>query len=238
MYANKPQAFDFMFEGFSPQLFKFFDELTKNNNRNWFAKNKSRYEDVVLFPAMEFVQAIEGPLKKVSPCFQAIPKRVGGSVLRIYRDTRFGKDKTPYKTNLGLHFRHEAGKDIHAPAFYFHIDAKEIFVGAGVWRPDNPSLNKIRVLIDDDPARWKRIKGKKALKGKFEFHGDSLKRPPKGYDASHSLIDDLKRKDHIVLASLKRKELYSKATVETVAKKFKTAMPYVRFLCDALHIPS
>jgi uncharacterized protein (TIGR02453 family) len=227
-----------MFAGFSPQLFRFLDELKRNNNRDWFAKNKSRYEDVVLFPTMEFVTAMEKPLKKVSPCFQAIPKRVGGSVLRIYRDTRFSKDKTPYKTNVGMHFRHQVGKDIHAPGFYFHIDAKEIFVGAGVWHPDNPSLNKIRVLIDDDPARWKRIKGKKAFKDEFEVHGDSLKRPPKGYEADHPLIDDLKRKDHIVLTSLKRTDLYSTETVELVAKKFKTAMPYVRFLCDALHIPS
>ncbi len=133
-----------MFEGFTPETIRFFTQLSKNNNRDWFAKNKSRYEDVVLNPALELVTDMEAPLKKVSPHFLAIPKRSGGSLMRIYRDTRFSKDKTPYKTNLGIHFRHEIGKDVHAPGFYFHIDREQIFIGAGIWHPDSSTLKKIR----------------------------------------------------------------------------------------------
>jgi len=150
-----------MFEGFPKDSIKFFKDLEKNNNRDWFAENKSRYEEVVLNPALELVTEMAEPLKKVSPHFVAVPKRSGGSLMRIYRDTRFSKDKTPYKTNLGVHFRHEDGKDVHAPGFYFHIDAHEIFVGAGMWRPDSKTLGMIRTLIDDDPKYWKRSKNAK-----------------------------------------------------------------------------
>ena len=197
-----------MFEGFPKDSIKFFKDLAKNNNREWFGENKPRYLESVLDPALELVTDIAGPLKKVSPHFNAISKKSGGSLMRIYRDTRFSKDKTPYKLNLGVHFRHEVGKDAHAPGFYFHIDAKEIFIGAGVWRPDSKTLNQIRRLIDDDSKRWKRIKGKKAFKSVFEIRGESLKRPPRGYEAEHPLIDDLKLKDHFCLARLKKEDIY------------------------------
>lgn len=227
-----------MFNGFSSAAFEFLEELAENNNREWFAENKSRYEETVLLPALEFVTAMQTPLRKVSPHFVAVPKRVGGSLMRIYRDTRFSKNKTPFKTNLGVHFRHEAGKDVHAPGFYFHIDTEEVFMGAGIWHPDGPALSQIRELIDDDPARWKRITRSKKFREKFEFAGDRLKRPPKGFDDSHPLIEDLKRKDFIVLANLKRNELYSKKLIERIAADAKMAMPLMRFLCDAVHLPS
>ena len=227
-----------MFTGFRPELFHFLEQLGKNNNRAWFAENKARYEDLVLFPAMDFVRAMEKPLKNVSPHFVAVPKRSGGSIMRVYRDTRFSKDKTPYKTNLGVHFRHEAGKDVHAPGFYFHIDRKDIFVGAGIWHPENPTLNQIRALIDDDQARWKRVCNRKSYRERFEQAGESLKRPPKGYDENHPLIVDLKRKDHIGLTHLTRQDLYSENLVKIVISYMKIAKPYVAFLCDALHLPS
>jgi uncharacterized protein (TIGR02453 family) len=227
-----------MFEGFSPQLFKFLEELKNNNNRDWFAENKIRYEEVVRTPALDFICAMERPLARISPAFVAVPKKVGGSLMRIYRDIRFSKNKTPFKTNLGIHFRHRAGKDVHAPGFYFHADVDDVFVGAGIWHPNNPTLNQIRHLIDDDPQRWKRVKGRKKFKEMFELHGDSLKRPPKGFEATHPLIDDLKRKDHIGLARLSREDLYSDKLVEIVANQMKVALPYVRFLCDAIHLPS
>lgn len=226
-----------MFEGFPKDSIKFFKDLEKNNNRDWFAKNKSRYEDVVLNPALELVTEMAEPLKKVSPHFLAVPKRSGGSLMRIYRDTRFSKDKTPYKTNLGVHFRHEAGKDVHAPGFYFHIDAKEIFVGAGIWHPDSKTLGMIRTLIDDDPKYWKRSKNAKAFKSTFEMHGDSLKRPPRGYQAEHPLIDDLKLKDHIGLTNLTKSDLYDRKLIDKLIQRFKAAKPFVRFLCDAIHQP-
>ena len=227
-----------MFSGFPKDSIKFFRQLAKNNNREWFAENKSRYEKVVLEPALELVTTMQGSLKKVSRHFLAVPKRSGGSLMRIYRDTRFSKDKTPYKTNLGVHFRHEAGKDVHAPGFYFHIDKDKVFVGAGIWKPDSQTLNMIRTLIDDDQKRWKRVKNGKAFKQTFERQGESLKRPPRGFEVEHPLLEDLKRKDHFGLANLNHDDIYSPELPEILVKHFKTAMPFVRFLCDAIHQPS
>jgi uncharacterized protein (TIGR02453 family) len=226
-----------MFAGFPRDAIKFFKQLAKNNNRDWFAENKPRYEESVLGPALALVEDMEGPLKKISRHFLAVPKRSGGSLMRIYRDTRFSKNKTPYKTNLGVHFRHEAGKDVHAPGFYFHIDPKEIFVGVGIWRPDTPTLNQIRTLIDDNPKRWKRVTNAKSFKSVYEVRGESLKRPPRGYEADHRLIVDLKRKDHFGLARLTEKDLLDRDLIEKLIKHFKTGLPYVRLLCDSIHLP-
>ncbi|MFK7768861.1 MAG: DUF2461 domain-containing protein [Mariniblastus sp.] len=227
-----------MFEGFTPDTLKFFKQLSKNNNRDWFAENKPWYEEAVLNPALELVKEIEKPLKKVSPHFTAIPKKSGGSLMRIYRDIRFSKNKTPYKTNLGVHFRHEVGKNVHAPGFYFHIDKDEIFIGAGIWRPDSPTIKKIRALIDDDAKRWKRVTRAKVFRDEFELSGDTLKRPPRGYDEYHPQIADLKRKDFVGVTTLDTKELYSPKLIDALVSRFKKAMPFVRFLCDSIPLPS
>lgn len=226
-----------MFEGFPRDAIKFFRQLKKNNNREWFAENKPWYEQSVLLPAMELVTDMAKPLQKISPCFSAISKRSGGSLMRIYRDTRFSKDKTPYKLNLGIHFRHVQGKDVHAPGFYFHVAQGEIFFGAGIWRPDSPSIAKIRTLIDDDPKRWKRVVNAKKFKGMFERRGEKLKRPPRGYEADHALIDDLKFKDHFAMAPLDESVLFDRNLMDVLVTNMKGSMPYMRFLCDSLHVP-
>ena len=97
------------FNGFPKGTRKFLRDLGRNNNRDWFNANKSKYEKEVREPALAFITAMRKPLRSLSECFQAIPKKTGGSLMRIYRDTRFSKDKTPYKTNVGIHFRHQSG---------------------------------------------------------------------------------------------------------------------------------
>ena len=93
-------------EGFRPSTFKFLRELAANNNRDWFQAHKPRYESEVLEPALGFVQAMAPRLERISAHFMAVPKRTGGSLMRVYRDTRFAHDKTPYKINIGIQFRH------------------------------------------------------------------------------------------------------------------------------------
>lgn len=226
-----------MFSGFTKEAVQFLKDLEANNERDWFKERKSHYEEVLLNPGLALVTAMQEPLKKISPHFCAIPKRSGGSLMRIYRDVRFSKNKAPYKTNLGINFRHELGKDVHAPGFYVHIDTESVFVGAGIWQPDNPTLTQIRELIDDHQARWKRAKNSKSFKSTFELAGTSLKRPPRGFDETHPLIEDLKRKDFIGVTHLKFSELYTPKLVDNLAAKFKAAMPLMRFLCDALRVP-
>jgi hypothetical protein len=106
---------------FGPELLSFLTDLRANNNREWFAANKDRYEEDLVEPALAFINAFAPRLEKISPHFRADARPSGGSLFRIYRDTRFSKDKTPYKTNLGIHFRHERSKNAYAPGFYLHI---------------------------------------------------------------------------------------------------------------------
>ena len=182
---------------FKPAFFDFLRELKVNNERSWFEANKARYHADVRDPMLDFIAAFAEPLAGISPHFVADPRANGGSLFRIYRDTRFSPDKTPYKTNAGAHFRHIAGKDAHAPGFYLHLEPDSCFAACGIWHPGGDALAEIRNAIIENPAGWTRITHAKAFRDTFTLMGQSLKRPPRGYDAAHPLIEDLKRKDFI-----------------------------------------
>lgn len=224
------------FSGFPLGMLHFLEELSHHNHKKWFDANKERYEREVRGPALDFITAMQKPLAKISPHFLATPKKVGGSLMRPYRDVRFSKDKTPYKTNVGIQFRHEAGKDVHAPGFYFHIDTEQVFLGAGMWHPASDALGAIRKAIDEDPKGWKRAKSGKAFRDHYELAGESLIRPPRGYDAEHPHIEDLKRKDYIGVCNLDHDELFDPAIVKNVAARFRAASGYMRFLCEAVRV--
>ena len=132
------------FEGFPPDAVRFLAELGKNNNRPWFQANRNRYEQSVRAPALAFIEAMAPRLERASPRIYADPSPHGGSLMRIHRDTRFSNDKRPYKTNIGIQFRHERGDDVHAPGLYFHLDPKEFFLACGMWRPDGDALAAVR----------------------------------------------------------------------------------------------
>lgn len=183
------------FRRFEPTIFQFLEELADNNNRPWFHQNKWRYDCEVLEPCLAFIRAFEPRLKKVSRFFVASDRRVGGSLMRVYRDTRFSKEKTPYKTNVGIQFRHEFGRDVHAPGFYVHIAPEECFLAVGVWRPDRESLSQIRQAIVNESDRWRRARNDRRFCEHFELVGDSLKRPPREFPADHPFVEDLRRTD-------------------------------------------
>lgn len=225
------------FRGFEPSIFQFLEELADNNNRPWFQANKWRYERDVLEPSLAFIRAFQPRLKKISPYFVASDQRVGGSLMRVYRDTRFARDKTPYKTNVGIQFRHEFGKDVHAPGFYVHIASGECFLALGVWRPDPDSLASVRQAIVEHPDRWKRAKNDGKFRARFQLDGDSLKTPPRGFPAEHPLIEDLKRTDFIGLEELTEKDVLKPKFIDAVAASFAASRAFMRFLCDALHVP-
>jgi len=217
---------------FKKSTIKFLRDLEKNNNRDWFEANKHRYESDVREPALAYIEAMAPRLAKISPAFVASPKKVGGSLMRIYRDVRFSKDKSPYKTNIGIQFRHTAGKDVHAPGFYLHIEPSEVFVGAGIWRPDSDTLQNVRLHMDENRTEWK--KTVKALTTKeFALHGDSLKKPPRGYAADHPLLEDLKRKDYIAVKNIKPAMVADSNFIAETAKLFTATKTLVRFICDA-----
>lgn len=222
---------------FTPKLFAFLKDLAENNDRDWFKAHQDLYEEHVREPALEFINDFAVPLKKISPHFVADSRTVGGSLFRIQRDTRFSKDKTPYKLNTGMQFRHIAAKDAHAPGFYVHLQPGECFMGVGLWRPETKVAYAIRQHIDEEQAAWKRASRGKRFTDVFSVEGESLKRPPKGFDEDHPLIDDLKRKDFIVSTRLTQKSITSDAFMDDFAHNCKRAAPFMKFLCEAVGVP-
>ena len=221
---------------FSKATFGFLGELAANNNRAWFEANKARYEALVREPALEFIEAMEPALKTFAPNFRAEPRKVGGSLMRVFRDTRFSRDKTPYKTNIGIQFRHALGKDMHAPGFYVHIASNECFFAAGCRHPEADALGKIRDLVAQKPEKWFAARDDKKFTAQWELWGDSLTRPPRGYAADHPAIEDLKRKDFAAIAPLTGKEVTGKGLVALAEKRFTEAAPMMKFLCEALGV--
>jgi uncharacterized protein (TIGR02453 family) len=222
---------------FGPELFSFLADLREHNDREWFAANRDRYEDDLVEPALAFVDTFAPRLAKISPHFRADARPSGGSLFRIYRDTRFSKDKTPYKTNVGIHFRHERAKDVHAPGFYLHIGPGEVFAGGGIWHPDTGAASRIREAIVADPDGWRRTTRRGAFAKRLELGGDSLKRVPSWADADHPFADDLRRKDFFGWARLREADVVAPGFVDEYAEICRAAAPLVRFLCGALDVP-
>ena len=225
------------FTGFPKDFFGFFEDLNKNNNRDWFNQNKNRYYESVVNPISEFIVCMAPRLNKISRHYKADPKPHGGSMFRIYRDTRFSKDKTPYKTNAGLPFRHEAGKNAHAPGFYVHLAADGLFFGGGIWAPPSPQLNLIRDYIADNARAWARIANSKKVREAGGIKGDSLKRPPRGFDAEHMHIEDLKRKSFYVMSEADASAALRADFIDEVTEAFRRAAPLNRFITGALDLP-
>jgi uncharacterized protein (TIGR02453 family) len=221
---------------FTKQTFAFLSSLTENNTREWFEEHKQDYENFVREPALDFISDMGNEMPAISKHFLALPKKVGGSLMRVQRDTRFGRDKTPYKTNLGIQFRHEVGKDIHAPGYYLHIEPGECFVGVGLWHPDADALFKIREGIAKNGKAWVKARDDRDFNKHFELVGDALANAPRGYARDHPLVEDLKRKDFIGLAALSEANVTSKNFRARVVERFKQAGPYMGFLCKALEL--
>jgi uncharacterized protein (TIGR02453 family) len=223
--------------GFERSSIEFLEQLAGNNNREWFNENKARYEEQVLDVALRFIQSMQGPLSQFAPHFTAIPQRVGGSLMRVYRDTRFSKNKLPYKTNIGIQFRHEQAKDVHAPGYYVHVDPGQVFVGVGMWRPESDALAAIRQRIVARPSEWKNALADPKFRRHFELGGESLTRPPRGFDKDHELIEDIKRKSFIAVRNLDVGDSLSPQFQRKVESSFMAAAPYMRFLCKAVGVP-
>lgn len=219
---------------FTRETFKFLAELAAHNERAWFDAHRERYETLVREPALVFIAAMRPALARFAPAFRAEPLKVGGSLMRIHRDTRFSRDKTPYKTNVGIQFRHALGKDVHAPGFYVHLAVDECFFGAGCWHPEPDALAKIRGTIAAKPKRWFAARDDASFTAHWELSGESLTRPPQGFAPDHPAIDDLKRKDFVAVAGATRAEMTGPGLVDLAEARFAAATPLMKFLCEAL----
>lgn len=220
---------------FNVDCLTFLQQLQANNSRDWFKANQAEYEAKVRTPALAFIETMTPYIHQLSPRLTCVAKKVGGSLMRPQRDARFSKDKTPYKVNVGIQFRHFQGKDVHAPGLYLHIANDGCFLGAGIWHPDSQALNQIRTCIDDNPNAYKQALAQLADAG-FAMEGDCLIRPPKGFDKEHPMIDELKRKDFIAIKPITTEQLLSQHFDTWCAEQFKETNKLMAYLCFALSL--
>jgi uncharacterized protein (TIGR02453 family) len=219
---------------FTPQTMRFLRALARHNQRDWFEQNKLSYEETVRTPALRFIADMADELAQLSPHFLAQPKKVGGSLMRVHRDVRFSKDKQPYKTNIGIQFRHERGKNVHAPGFYVHIEPDACFVGVGIWHPDPVALGTVRDALVEQGHKWQTALADKRFKKHFRLSGESLSRPPRGYAKEHPLLDDIRRKDFVAVANLTEAQVLGPRLQQLVVDRFTAADSFMQFLCNAL----
>lgn len=222
---------------FTEKTFLFLEHLAKNNQRLWFNDHKMQYEEFVREPALNFINEMSPYMQDLSPHFSSLSKKTGGALMRIHRDIRFSHDKTPYKTHLGIQFRHRINKDAHAPKFWLNISPTSCYLGVGAWRPHSLALSKIREMISDNPHAWERITTDKAFCRHFQLAGESLKTYPRGYSKTHPMIQHLKRKDFIAINYLSRADILNPDLAKTMYKRFKLASDFVEYVCDALELP-
>ena len=219
-----------------PEFFDFLRQLSQNNDRDWFNANKKRYLSAVRDPMLQLISDFAPRLRKISRHFIADPRPVGGSLFRIYRDVRFSKNKAPYKTHAAAQFRHKRGKDVHAPGFYLSLAPGEVHAGAGIWHPDSASLKTIRDTLAARPRGWKNAIRGDDFQRTFKLEGDSLKRAPKGFDPEHPMIEDLKRKDFIAMASFTEADALGEDFLDRFTECCRIAAPMVRYLTKALDL--
>jgi uncharacterized protein (TIGR02453 family) len=215
---------------FDKDFFLFLTQLTRNNKREWFEKHRERYVAHVETPMLAFIREVGDRLPNVAPAFLADPRRSGGSMFRIYRDTRFSSDKSPYKTWVAARFQHRsASKTQPAPGFYIHLGPKEIGGGGGLYHVETPTLTRVRERIVSQPKAWAAV-----LKSGVEIEGDKLKRVPRGFDAAHPYADDLKRKDLYFWHEFTQSEARSSTFVDRYMKELEAATPLMEFLTKSL----
>ncbi|MEO8809573.1 MAG: DUF2461 domain-containing protein [Rhodanobacter sp.] len=218
---------------FSPATFRFLRALGRNNRREWFQLHKDEYERHVREPFLQLITDMQAPLAKISPHYRADPRKHGGSLHRIYRDTRYSHNKLPYKSWQASRFSHERRREIEAPGFYLHIEPGDCFAGGGMWHPEPEALKHIRQFLLDNPAAWKRATRGKPFREHLQLRGESLVRHPRGYDAAHELIEDLKRKSFVATSSCDEALACSSELLPWTVTTFKRVAPLVDYLCAA-----
>ena len=220
------------------EFLAFLRDLAAHNDKAWFEKNKARYANDVVEPARALVRKLTADLGKAFPHITGSDAKAGGSLTRIFRDTRFGKDKSPYHTHVGMHFWHDRGKKMETPGFFLRIDADEVLLATGQHQPEPQVLEGIRKSIDDDPRGWiKATRDEAFVKAWGGLEGESLKRVPAPYPPDHPFAEDLKRKDFTAFARIPSAEATKPGFADDVVTRWKISRPLMTFLCDAAGLP-
>jgi uncharacterized protein (TIGR02453 family) len=210
---------------------KFLSKLKRNNNKDWFESHREEFNQQVLFPAQEFVIVMGELLRTIAPDITAIPK-TDKSIFRLHRDVRFSKDKSPYKTNLGILFWEGERKKMECSGFYFHIEPGYCFFGAGIYMFTNDLLKKYRnIIYNPDKAKELDSILKKLKKKGYGFGGKTYKKVPKGFDPEYPFSDYLLYNGFYTYAdNIDPKTLQKENPVKFTFKKFNEMLPIHQWL--------
>lgn len=216
------------FAGFPEAGLKFLKALKRNNRREWFQPRKDVYEQSVRGPMLELVEALNGELARVAPDYVTEPKR---AVFRIYRDTRFSHDKTPYKTHVAAVFGRRGMSGHSGGMLYFHVSPEEVEIAGGVYRPEPETMRAVRQHVADNHDELRRIlAGKKLRTLMGELKGDELSRVPKGFAADHPAAGYIRKKDWILDVALGPEIATTAGLFDELRQRFTLMLPFVEFL--------
>ena len=222
---------------FSPASLKFLRALDRHNDKAWFDQHRQDYEAQVRQPFLRLIGDLQPALASISPHYRADPRTVGGSLFRIYRDSRFSNDKSPYKPWQGARLYHERRKQVPAPSFYVHLQPGASFIGAGLWHPETPTQRRVRQFIFDNPSAWARVAHDKPLRKRFALaSSDMLVRPPSGFPADFAHLDDLRHRNFALAAGLDDAEMTVPGLRSRLEKDLLRLAPFVDYLCAALDL--
>ena len=220
------------FPGFPPETLKFLRQLKKNNNRPWFQEHKEVYEEKVRQPMIDLVIALGGAMQAFAPEMVVDPRK---AVYRIYRDTRFGADKTPYKTQVSAFFVPRGMQKGSAAGLYFHVDAAELLIAGGLYMPGSPELRAIRARVADHWKDLKAIVERREFKKMFGgLQGEKLGRAPQGYSPDHPAIEYLRYKQYLAWLTEPATFAESPKLFPRLLTAFAAMLPLVRFLNTAV----
>jgi len=219
-----------VFPGFPAEALPFLRSLKRNNRREWFQPRKHLYELHLKTPMLELVTDLNAELAKFAPEYVSEPKK---AIFRIYRDTRFSADKTPYKTHIAAYFarRGRGPEPLGTGGFYFSVANEQIEVAGGIYRPPPDVLLLVRTHIAENHQELRDIlSDKKTRKLAGGLRGDELQRIPKGFDALHPAADLIKKKDWIFDVSLPSSLATTSKLYREIADRFRAMTPLINYL--------
>jgi uncharacterized protein (TIGR02453 family) len=213
---------------FSPQALKFLRGLARHNDRDWFAERKTIYEQELKAPMLALIEEINGELVDFAPEHIRPAQKC---MFRIYRDTRFSADKTPYKKHISAWFARQGLEKKSGGGFYFHLSGKELIIAAGVYMPEREQLLAIRNHLVENHVEYRKLfEARKLRKIMGEFDGLRLSRPPKGFPKEHPALDLVACRQWGVSATLPAETVLQPTLRKEIVSRFRAAAPLIEFL--------
>ncbi len=216
------------FAGFPPEAYSFFKSLKRNNNREWFRARKDLYERHVRMPAVQFVETVNVALARFAPAYVTEP---GQAIYRVYRDTRFSHDKTPYKTHVAALFRRRELEKHMSASLYVSVAPDEVEVAGGIYMPGPEQLLDVRKHLAEHHTEFRRILARKKLRTLMgELWGEQMSRVPKGFPSTHPAADLLRYRQWLVYVMLDPAVALTPQFASEIIDRFRVMLPFVEFL--------